>query len=306
MDEPKRIMGDERKRIWWLASYPKSGSTWVRMLLNAYITGFPPEINSAWQYASGDLQPHVYQLTAAQPIDKFEDVDSVYYRPAVPMNFVLTSPTTDRVLKTHHAKVELDGIPLIPPRLSRGGLYVVRDPRSIAPSFADHMGISIDEAVDLMANNQATIHKESARLYHVLLSWSSHVDSWTVANKDLRVGVVRYEDLVEHPDETWPAVLRALGLDVDRDRLRVAIDRASFDRMRAAEDEKGFREKGKGARFFRRGRVDAWRDELSAAQVKRIARAHRATMERFGYLTAKPRRSGTLGRLKTAAAGTVA
>jgi len=261
-------MTEPYKRIWWIASYPKSGSTWVRMVLNAYVTGFPPEINSAWQYATGDLQRSWYQLAAGVPVDELVEPSAIYYRPAALMNQILcqcgSPPSRDLALKTHHAKICLDGLPLIPPKLTKGALYVLRDPRAVVPSFANHMGVSIDEAIDLCAKNELTLNVEQSRLYHVLMSWSSHVDSWTIANKDVLTSVVKYEDLLADPDRTWPLVFKALGIDPDPDRLAIAIERASFANLRQAEDEHGFRENGKGSRFFRSGRAEAWKTELTA------------------------------------------
>ena len=293
---------ESRQRLWWIASYPKSGSTWVRMVVNAYVSQMPPDINSAWQYATGDLQPQVYQLTAAAPIDQMLETDAVYYRPAVLLNHILTSPVQDKCLKTHHAKVLLDGMPLIPPRLSKGALYIVRDPRDIATSFAAHMGCSVDDAIAKKANNECTIQKSDSKLFHLLMSWSSHVDSWTIKNKDVRTTVVRYEDLLETPKRTWPLVLKGLGIDVDRQRLRRALEMCEFNKLQAKEQKNGFRECGKGEQFFRRGKAGGWKDELTADQARAIERNHRGTMQRWGYVDVTRNR---LPRVQTAAVGSV-
>jgi len=274
------------------------------MFLNTYITGFPPDINSAWQYVTGDLQPHIYQLTAAQPIDRMEEPDAVYYRPAVLLNHILTSPTLDRCLKTHHAKITMDGIPMIPPRLSRGALYIVRDPRDVAISFADHMGCTIDEAIDNMANNQMTIHKDNNSLYHVLLSWSSHVDSWTIQNTDVQTAVLRYEDLLDRPNKSWAQVLEALGLPIDQKKLVEAKERVEFARLQEQEVDSGFKEVGKGQKFFRSGKAGAWKELLTEEQVKQIEGNHKITMERWGYL--KPaKKPNTIGKIRSSAVATV-
>lgn len=290
------------RRIWWLASYPKSGNTWVRMFVNAYVTGFPVDLNSAYQYASGDLQPRMYQLTAAVPIDRMIDPDPIYYRPAVLLNFLHTSASRDIVLKTHHAKVECDGIPLIPPRLSKGALYIVRDPRDVVSSFADHCGFSIDESIEAMGRNEQTLTKNDSSLYHVLLSWSAHVDSWTVNNRDVPTSVVRYEDMVSDTEATFKKILMALGLEYDEGRFHFAMEQAEFSRLKAKEEAKGFREAGKGGTFFREGKSGRWRDVLTGEQVKKIESAHRETMRRWGYLSSERNK---LGKVVSAASGTV-
>lgn len=272
-------------RIWWIASYPKSGNTWVRMFLNAYVSGFPVNINSAFQYASGDLMPHMYQLTAAQPIDRMNDVDQFYYRPAVLMNFLYSAATRDVALKTHHARVEVDGVPLIPPRLSKGALYVVRDPRDVAVSFAKHLDVDVGQAIELMVSNETTLDKRDSKLFHLLTSWSSHVDSWTLSNKTVPTVVIRYEDMVREPEMTFSRVLDGLGFqDVDEGRLNFALEQSSFNQLRSQEVAKGFKENGRGKRFFDEGRIGRWQEVLSNDERETIEVTFKNAMARFGYL----------------------
>jgi len=137
------------------------------------------------------------------------------------------------------------------------------------------------------------------------MSWSSHVDSWTIGNKDVLTSVVRYEDLANEPNKTWPKVLKALGIEVDRQRLKKAREVCEFDKLQTQESDKGFRENGKGERFFRRGKAGGWRDELTTEQVKRIEKNHRGSMMRWGYLEANGSRRNTLGRVQSVAVGSV-
>lgn len=273
----------DRRKLWWLASYPKSGSTWVRMFINTYITGFDPDINAAWQYVTGDLQPTIYQMTAAHPVTEMTDIDSFYYRPAVLMNHILMSHTPDKTLKTHNAKLTVDDIPLIPPKLTRGALYIIRDPRDVAPSFANHLGVTVDEAIEKMGNPAMTLEVKGVNLFHVLSSWAGHVDSWTIHNTDVVCGVVRYEDLLERPEESWPSVLKVLGLDIDEKKMWKALERTQFSRLQKQEEQKGFQENGNGPMFFRRGQAGGWKDTLTDEQVLRIETDHRHTMTRFEY-----------------------
>jgi len=273
-----------KNRIWWIASYPKSGSTWMRMFINSYVTGFPINLVSAWQYVTGDLQPQMYQVTSVQPVTELEDPDPIYYRPAVLMNHLYMSASQDLTLKTHHAKLEVDGIPLIPPKLSKGALYIIRDPRDVVSSFADHMGQSIDETVDALSRNDQIIHKKNCNLYHFLASWSTHVDSWTVHNKDIPTQVVRYEDLLTDPEKYFTLSMKALGLDPsDKARFKFALEQSQFSNLKKLEEDNGFREKGKGEKFFRNGKSGEWRNTLTMEQAKKITDNHSYAMERWNY-----------------------
>ena len=175
----------ERNGIWWLASYPKSGNTWVRMFINSALSGFPPNINAVFQYVTGDHLDTYYQLTSAIKISDMDALELVWYRPAVLLNYLASRYPCDACLKTHHANLGINNIFLCPAQISKGAVYLIRDPRDIAVSFSKHVGLSIDETIDLMGNEKATIstnkeNKDKGSWTHdYLMSWSTHVKSWT-------------------------------------------------------------------------------------------------------------------------------
>ena len=90
--------------IWWLASYPKSGNTWIRMFINTAVTGFPPNINASFQYATGDLYMPAYQMTCPLSSGNWTFRESIYLRPAALINH-LTWAGRDVCLKTHFANL---------------------------------------------------------------------------------------------------------------------------------------------------------------------------------------------------------
>src|SRR5690606_6281318 len=181
-----------------------------------------------------------------------------------------------------------DGGSLFPPETTAATIYIVRDPRAVAPSYANHYAISIDEAIDQMAMPDITISKPLDRLRSQLPqpmgSWSQHVTSW-LDQTELPVHLVRYEDLHATPEAHFAEILRRAGLPMAADRLAAALAQTRFERLQAQEAAVGFRERLSAApRFFRQGRPDRWREELTPAQIARIERDHGAVMERLGYL----------------------
>lgn len=278
------IHPDERK-IWWFASYPKSGSTWLRMFVNAYITGFPLDINSPFQFAINDLTSQVIQITCARPINKLTLEEQAYFRPAALMNFLNIYAAKDMALKTHHAKIAINDIQVCPHQLSRGAIYIIRDPRDVAISFSDHVGESIDNVIDYMSNVKFVL-KNVDNLYHVLLTWSEHVRSWTRENSNIITLVIRYEDLLSNPFETFGKVIEFLGHKIEKKRLQFAINETKFTKLRAVEDKDGFNEVSKiskSGKFFRVGKEGQWREILTQKQIARIERDHGEIMKRFGY-----------------------
>ena len=274
----------KNRRIIWLASYPKSGNTWVRMFVNAYISGFSINLNSAFQFATSDVLPYAYQRVCDCKISDLDHTWMPYIRFAALANMLIRSHTRDICLKTHFAKLSGNGIPLIPKELSRCALYIVRDPRDLVCSLASYMNKSIDQAIEMMADEKVGIKNNEEGLHQFMSSWSIHVDSWTVNNEEIPTEVIRYEDMVLYTKDTFELILRALGIEtIIEDKFNFALEETCFDNLRRKEDKTGFREqRGKG-KFFRKGKIGAWKEELTDSQVRSIEETHRETMDRFAY-----------------------
>jgi aryl sulfotransferase len=288
--------------IVWLASYPKSGNTWFRMLVaNLSAKDGPADINDLPErdgIASGRsgfefvtlldsgllthdeadrLRPRVYEALAQGA--EVEDGEAPVARPG------------PRLVKVHDAYTGTpQGEPLLAGRRgARGAIVIVRDPRDIAPSLANHRGTTIDDAIGFMNNDAAafcgTVKAQPNQLRQRLLGWSGHVESW-LDQGDIPVHLVRYEDLAARPVETLLAAMAFAGHEVRRSDAVRAAEFASFARLQAQERAKGFgewRRGGAGALFFRRGESNAWRRELTREQVLRIEAAQSAMMARLGY-----------------------
>jgi hypothetical protein len=280
---------DDLRKIVWLASYPKSGNTWFRAFLTALLN---PGISDI------DIN-NLYQTTIASSRQLFDEMTGVFsadlspgeierLRPGVYRQNALES---DEVLyhKVHDAYVFLhDGAPLFPPDITKGVLYFIRNPLDVAVSFASHLNAGIDKTIAIMNDPGYTFCHKTDRLYNQLqqrlFTWSAHVKSW-VDDSGLPILVIRYEDMKEHPVDTFSRAATFIGINHCISEIETALDRASFARLKQQEEEKGFSEKSAvSPSFFRKGIVGDWKNVLDREQVNRIAQAHREVMERFGYL----------------------
>jgi hypothetical protein len=274
--------------IFWLASYPKSGNTWMRIFLSNLAGQHekPVDINSPHgnEIASSRLWlDHLLGFdTADMTPDEIEAV-----RPECHA-WASSEAVETAFHKIHDANVVSSGGPLIRPGTCRGVLYMLRNPLDVAPSAASHWGDSIDDAIRRLNTPDAVLlgamNRPQRQVRQRLLDWSGHVHSW-VDDSGLDVHVVRYEDLLADPFTHFGAAARFLGLPDDEADLRRAIHNSRFDELARQEETGGFRERSKKAdRFFRSGRAGDWREALDADQVDRIVHAHADTMRRFGYL----------------------
>ena len=169
--------------------------------------------------------------------------------------------------------------------VTAGAVNVVRNPLDVAISYAHHSGASIDDAIERMSMTDLETKGSDLGVYEVHGSWSQHVWSWT-RNQHDALHVVRYEDMLADPNKTFGAMARHLLFDPTRKELARAIERSSFARLQAQENQKGFRERPPTAaqNFFREGRSGQSKDVLTPAQIDRVVRDHGEQMRRFKYL----------------------
>ncbi len=270
--------------IIWLASYPKSGNTWMRVFLHNLLRNpkEPAGINSINQFCLGEDDAALYNSFDPRPLSTLTSEEIMALRPKV--HELLTKTFPDSVfVKTHNLLGEAEGAPLVNMACTAGAIYVVRNPMDAVISYAHHFGVGIDDAIEQLNYPGAGTPTTDliARQYYG--TWSMHVASWTQVSFPAR-HVVRYEDMIENPLETFRGVAGFLGLDPPPDRLQRAVSHSSFEQLQSQENEKGFVERSQFSRFFRSGRAGQWRAELSEDQIKQIISHHREQMERFGYV----------------------
>ncbi len=271
-----------RRRLTWIASYPKSGNTWVRAFLLNYlapagatvplndikaipIASSRPLFDHALGCESDLLLPHEI------PVLRSAWYDLIAHRQ--PGHFFKVHDQYDPQLHT--------------PANTSFVLYLIRNPWDVAVSYAAHRGGSVADTIPVLADETYVASRSTAerqpQLPQFYGSWSGHVSSWVDQNA-IPVHVTRYEDLLASPCPTFAALLQACGYSIDEARLHAAIEACSFANLRAQEDATGFHEKPATAeKFFRQGRVGAWRDVLTPDQFGQIAHDHAATIARFGY-----------------------
>ncbi|MEO8558920.1 MAG: sulfotransferase domain-containing protein [Rhodospirillales bacterium] len=286
--------------IIWLASYPKSGNTWLRAFLHNFMRNAtqPIEPNRLNELTLGDGQERFFlSFTAGRPTVELSLQEIANLRSRVQGGLAASSPDSVFV-KTHNWLGADHGVPCIDMRYTAGAIYVVRNPLDVVLSLADHFGLSIDQAILQMEDTAARTANMVHRVPDVMSSWSNHVRSWT-QEPNPRLHVMRYEDMLAQPVSAFVKLAQFLELpQASRDRIERAIEFSSFDTLQKMESSKGFVERSSHSpRFFRRGKSGQWQEALTAEQVRRLTASHQSQMQRFGYwpLTPAERRKFAIG-----------
>lgn len=277
--------GMARKNLVWLASYPKSGNTWLRVFLANYLVNAerPVPINEIHRIALGDSLVGAYRAVSRGGLNPADTAAALALRTAV-LAAMAGNGADINLVKTHNANITMRRVRMIPPELTRLAVYVVRNPLDMVLSYADHYGMDPATAATAIAAPDNHIVADAGNVAQYLGAWSEHVRGWADC-RDFPVATLRYEDMQDDPERAFGAVLRRMGVPVEDDRLARAIRFSSFDELRGQEERGGFRETSRHAsRFFRAGRSGQWRDELPPELVERICQRHERVMKRFGYL----------------------
>ena len=275
-------MEDEREGAVWIASYPKSGNTWLRCLLEAYRRNGNLDINDI-RITTGDGGAVIIQGVSPIPIEELGFRGEMLVRPAALLN-LFTRLTKPMWIKTHFANIQPAGLPhCIPQDFTERAIYIVRDPRAVFLSFAQFFNFSLRTAADAMANNEFAIGGMGRYASTLLASWSTHVASWT-SETAYPVHIVKYEDLIEDSAKELSEVLEFMGIKINKATIDRAVKAADISKLKTEEEKGGFRENitEKHGNFFNGG--TSWKEELGPKWIARIEKDHGKVMKALGYL----------------------
>lgn len=269
-----------------IASYPKSGNTWTRIVFERLARGIDLPLNSMDGNLHGTTRRLMFDTFA--PVNASDllpdEVDN--YLPGVYRSFA-AGFTGTLYLKVHEcARTRQDALWLYPPEIVSAVIYLVRHPFDVAVSLSNHFALPLENAVDFMANDRTqrlSLTWAPEPLPLAFGSWSDNVLSWMEATPYRRT-FARYEDI--HADATGQFLRLAneIGMKADRDAIERVVEASSFENLKREEQEQGFRERpDMSSVFFRSGKPRSWDGVLDRALQDRLVRDHLPVMQMLGY-----------------------
>lgn len=277
------VADEHADAAYWIASYPKSGNTWMRLFLETYRHNpdQPLPINNlpsgTAAYSRKLLDDLLGVETADFPPDFLTDLRPRCYD-------LMAGEDGFRYIKTHECYTETaSGEPVFSANSSGGAVLIVRNPLDVVISLSHFLHLSVWEAIEhLDGPKRPSHHMLTGLIPHDTGSWSSFAQSWL--NGTLRLHVVRYEDMLSTPESVFAGVVRFMGLPVDQERLQKSIAFTRFDRLKEQEEKTGFAAMQTGAKsFFRMGQKGLWRDQLKQEHIEAVLSKHQEMMQYFGY-----------------------
>jgi hypothetical protein len=284
-----RQLDKDGRGIAWIASYPRSGNTWLRIFLhfvNLAAGGMPldraaPDDVGSTTPAAAALPTELEQFRGREP-SSLTPLEIAQSRPASQAAYA-RSRNGLSLLKTHTILGAVAGVPTVNPELTVGAIYLVRNPLDVVISLGHYLGCSRTQAIAFL--NAPEFGATPRTYFETWGSWSENVRSWTSQPRQDTL-VLRYEDMVAEPLVALTRAVRHLRLPATPADIVEAAQRSSFQELQKAEGEKGFREHPSttGSKFFRQGQPGQWRSQLGDDEIRAVVMAHHAQMKRFGYL----------------------
>jgi hypothetical protein len=281
--------------IFWIASYPKSGNTWVRALISAY-------------YYSQD---GIFTEKTIKKIGQFPEkihFDGFDYNPEIVTDTTrFWIKAQDRInedkkikfKKTHNCLSSINGYEFTNKKNTIACIYVIRDPRNLITSLKHHYELNYEEALKFMTNEKKFIfdfHKQNDYSdFQFISSWENNFLSWKNQN-NFPIKIIKYEDLLRDTFHIFEDLIKfinkilKINKEVDKNKLKKSINTTSFEELKKYEKNFGFSEavnskdNQKTIPFFYLGPNNNWRKILDKEFQKRLNVTFSKSLKFFSYV----------------------
>ena len=279
--------------IVWIASFPKSGNTWLRMFLKSY---FLRENETFSLKNSKNDSFTVKNFPNEKMLDEFKIDYTKFENIAKNWNSLqayINLNNQTNFLKTHSAMCTIGPYQFTNAEYTKGAIYLIRDPRDVLVSYSHHLGLDYEKTYNLIS---AKYHfeypnskiKDGIQYKRALIgNWADHYNSWK-NYKFTKILVIKYEDMISNKYNTFLKILEYLkkidSFKIDEHRIENALKQTEFNELKNLEKKFGFNEKQKGSFFFRVGKMNEWKKHLSKDIVNKIEKNFEKEMKELGYL----------------------
>ena len=271
--------------ILWLTSYPKSGNTWVRAFLGNYLgVNLGNTFDNIIKIKSFP-QKKYFENIVDEKVLKKNGLEIFKYFIAAQKN--INKNNKFHLIKTHNFYGSVKNFEFSNKENTAGFIYIVRDPRSVAVSYAHHENISFEQSVEQMFNENR-IASNDKFYFEARSSWKGHLLSWL--GSPYPKLLIKYEDLKKDPFHNFEIILKFINqfldkkIDINAKKIDEIIKISSFESLSKLENEIGFKEKLGKTNFFRKGDIDEWKNVLSNEMIKKIEEKFNKEMKELSYL----------------------
>ena len=285
--------------IIWLASYPKSGNTWLRSFIASLLFNESDNLSlkSLSNIPQFPLRSHFNNFVNNHEIDDLNKVSSYWIK----SQQIINLDKKVKFLKTHHALCKINGSTFTNYENSLGVIYIVRDPRNVISSIKYHFSkenyieaknFLFDENKCLGKKFDETSKDKNRDMVTLIASWKTHYNSWKNFKKNYLL--IKYENLVSNPYEEFTKIseylAKLINIKIQEDKILKAVENNNFENLKKIENRDGFAEQakdtntGKTKSFFNLGPKNKWQEKLNIEISQSIEEKFEIEMKELGYL----------------------
>ena len=278
--------------IIWLASYPKSGNTWVRAFLSAYYYSQDGIFNFELLKKIKQFPSKDFLKKRLNSVDEASDNWLIAQKKIKAENKIC-------FLKTHNVNGAYKGKKFTTSDFTAGVIYIVRDPRNVLTSLMNHYSLDENGALKMINSIYRNLKDENDSnnysSYSFVSSWANNYNSWK-QSENLNTLLIKYEDLENDKNNTFEKILNFTNRlikeqnSIKNDKFKSAIETTNFDILKKREEKEGFdeavysSEDGKVKSFFNLGNKNNYKKLLKPETIKIIEKLFEKEMIELGYL----------------------
>ena len=279
--------------IIWLASYPKSGNTWMRSIISALLYSDDGDFNFNLLKKIDQFPEKKYFRYFIKNYGDFNEIKK---------NWIVAQDKINldgkiKLFKTHQGKYTVEGNSFTNNDNTLATIYIVRDPRNLVQSISNHYTKSLEDSCEFLLaskiiGNGKNYEDKQGGLYTLLGKWNEHYRSWTTNKNNLLL--IKYEDLIKNPkaqlERTIDFLKKYLTFETDENKINKILETTSFNNLKKLEKEGQFNENtqnkkdGGKVNFFHLGPKNLWHKNLNEKIVSKIEKNFFNEMKELGYL----------------------